>query len=88
MTGSLIGNIKLSIYPSMMFITDTNSIIVNTYISPTFNGIAGYLVYQTSDFESVYLVHYYAVAIGFISYYSFKKLGIFKDTNFRNKYYR
>ncbi|MCE7737124.1 MAG: hypothetical protein GPJ54_19715 [Candidatus Heimdallarchaeota archaeon] len=84
MTGFLIGNIKLSIYPNMMFITDTNSIIVNVYNSETFTGIAGYLVYPTSDFESVYLVHYYAAILSLISYYTFKKLGVLKESNYHD----
>lgn len=86
MTGSLIGNINLGVYPSMMHLTDTNSIIVNTYVSDEFSGFARYLMYPTSDFESVYLVHIQAVILTLVSYYSFKKLGIFKEANYYDKH--
>ncbi len=86
MTGFLIGNVKLSVYPNMMFITDANSIIVNVYISDEFNGFARYLVYPTSDFESVSLVHIYSGILVFVSYYSFKKFGILKENNYQDNY--
>lgn len=69
MAGSLLGNIKLGVYPSLMQLTETGGLIVDVYISPEFSGIAKYLMYQTSDFVLVYLVHYYAIALTVISYY-------------------